>query len=179
MTKKKTQKEEQIRQPIPPVILAPWLPLDHPFRLIVENALGAVGVCEMPPGSNRAPEIDEWNRRAKVPVGSFYCASGTAAWWQDAGFDVPNYPAGCDEWRTWANETGRWSDKPVEGAVVVYGTSADANHQGVVVRLSPILMDVEANTSIGGFSRNGVATALKVVDKDRVLGYVHPLPIGK
>jgi hypothetical protein len=165
--------------PLPPVILAPWLPHDHPHRAIVENAIGSIGVCEAPVGSNRGPEIDEWNRRARVPVGSYWCGASVASWWTDAGYEVPAYPAGCDEWWAWAKKTRRWSSRPIEGAAVLYGTPSDANHMGAVVRIAPLVLAVEGNTSIGGeFSRNGVAVDLKEVNRARLLGYIHPLPHG-
>lgn len=66
---------------------------------------------------------------------------------------------------------------PSIGAAVVYGTVADANHIGVVVRVKPLLLSVKGNTSIGGeCSRNGVAVDLKEVNRSRVVGYIVPLP---
>lgn len=46
---------------------------------------------------------------------------------------------------------------------------------GMVVRVDPLLLSVEANTSIaGGFSAMGVAVTLKQVSEARVLGYIKP-----
>ena len=160
--------------------LARWLPNDTPGlnRRIVKRALLDIGICEVPPGSNRSGVIDEYNLAAKVPAGSYWCASAVAAWWRDAGAEVPEYPAGCDEWMKWAKATRRWSTKPVPGAAIVYGKPTDANHIGVIVRVSPITLAVEGNTSLSGsFDRNGIAVALKVPDLKRVLGYVHPRPL--
>ena len=60
------------------------------------------------------------------------------------------------------------------GAAVVYGKPGHASHIGVVVRLEPLLLSVEGNTSLDGFSSNGVAVDLKLVSQRRVLGYVQP-----
>ena len=62
------------------------------------------------------------------------------------------------------------------GAAVVYGTTADANHIGVVVRVAPLLLSVEGNTSLAGYSTDGLAVTLKAVATNRVVGYVRPLP---
>ena len=43
-------------------------------------------------------------------------------------------------------------------------------------RRDPLLLSVEGNTSLAGFSRNGLAVDLKQVSTERVLGYVHPSP---
>lgn len=162
-------------------ISAPWLPNDTPAlnALIVRRALLDIGICEMPPGSNRSQRIDEYNIHAKAPIGSFWCASAVRAWWAESGASVPpTGAASCDVWMEWAKKTKRWSKEPVEGAAVVYGAITDANHIGVVVRVNPLLLSVEGNTSLGGFSRNGVAVDLKQVDTSRVVGYVYPEPIA-
>ena len=164
---------------LPQLQLARWLPADaSPIgRFIVERALKDIGIVEEPPGKNRGREIDAYNLAAKVPVGSFWCASAVAAWWRDVGLEVPAYPAGCDEWMKWAKATGRWSAQPAIGAAVVYGKPTDANHIGVIIRIEPVLLSLEGNTTIGVHDRNGIAVALKRPDLARVLGYVHPRPL--
>lgn len=167
------------------VELARWLPNSTPalHRAIVVRALSDCGICENPPGSNRSGVIDEYNRRAGVPVGSYWCASAVGAWWADAAQDIgqvlllpPGY-ASVDNWMQWAKKTGRWHARPVPGAAVLYGIPTDASHMGVVVRLGPILLDVSGNTTLGGgYSRNGVAVDVKPVNNDRLLGYVWPEP---
>lgn len=78
----------------------------------------------------------------------------------------------------WAKHTNRWSDQPVIGAAVLYGTPADASHIGVVVRTNPLVLSVEGNTALMGYSREGVAVDLKLVALDRVVGYAYPASIG-
>lgn len=160
------------------VELARWLPDATPalHRRIVERAIADIGILEMPPGSNRSGVIDEYNRLAGVPVGSYWCASAVGAWWRDAGapFLPPGY-ASCDRWMAWARSTGRWTGTPVPGAAVVYGQPGDASHIGVVIRTDPILLSIEGNTTLGGeYSRNGVAVDLKAVNLTRLLGFVLP-----
>lgn len=166
---------------LPQLELARWLPdatTSDLNRRIVKRALLDIGVCEIPPGSNRSGVIDAYNVAAKAPVGSYWCAAAVAAWWRDAGADTPGWPAGCDEWMEWAMATRRWSTQPVPGVAVVYGKRDDATHIGVIVRVEPMLLSVEGNASVGNhFSRNGVAVDLKAPELARVLGYVHPRPL--
>lgn len=158
----------------------PWLTPDVSAiaQLIARNAHAHIGVCEEPPGSNRGPEIDEWNRRARVAVGSYWCASFAGAMWWDAGLTPPPGYASCDKLMQWGKATGRWSEHVVGiGSMVLYGKPGDANHVGIVIRAEPIVITVEGNTTFDtGFSRNGIGVAQKqVTDGDPVLGYIAPL----
>jgi hypothetical protein len=160
----------------------PWLkPGDSAVAsLIVREAMAHLGVCEEPPGSNRGPEIDAWNRRARVAVGSYWCASFAGAMWWSAGLVPPPNYASCDVLMQWAKDTGRWSTNVATlGALVLYGKPGDANHVGIVVRVSPVVLSVEGNTQIdSGFSRNGIGVGLKMVTAtDPVLGYCHVTPM--
>jgi hypothetical protein len=162
-----------------PRSLASWAPPDTGalHLAIVKRALTDVGICEIPPGSNRSGRIDEYVTAVGSPLGSFWCAAAVTAWWREAGAETPPRLAGsCDAWMQWGVATGRWSERAAMGAAVVYGRPGDASHIGVVVRTAPLLLAVEGNTTLGGFNRNGVAVALKEVDAGRVLGYVHPVP---
>lgn len=160
--------------------IAAWMPADTPElqRNIVKRAICDVGICEMPPGSNRSGRIDEYNKKSGAPVGSYWCASWAGAVWWEAGSEkLPSGYASCDNFMAWAKRTNRWTDEPGYGYAVLYGKPGDASHIGIVVRLDPILLNVEGNTSFAGFSRNGVAVDLKPVDTRRVLGYASPTPL--
>jgi len=154
--------------------------LDARVRAVIVRALRDVAaVVEEPPGSNRGAIVDDYNRRAGVPVASFWCASAVGAWWRDAGLAVPTGYASCDNWLAWARKTGRFTQRPTLGAAVLYGKPTDANHIGLVVRVAPIVLSVEGNTTVEGaaadLTRNGTAVSLKVVNAaDPVLGYVLP-----
>jgi hypothetical protein len=138
-----------------------------------------VGICEIPPGSNRSGRIDEYLRAVGSPVGQPWCAAAVAAWWREAGAETPpSLAAACDAWVRWARDTHRWSDRPAVGAAVLYGTPADANHIGVVVRTDPLLLSVEGNSTFTGFTREGLAVTLRLVARERVVGYVHPTPLA-
>lgn len=156
--------------------LARWLPTttDPLHRAIVERAITDIGICESPPGSNRSGVIDGYNTAAGAPVGSYWCASAVAAWWRDSGAMLPPQPASCDSWLTWSKSTKRFASTPAPAYAVLYGVPGDAQHIGVVIRTTPLLLAIEGNTSLGGFSRNGVAVDLKEVPLARVLGYVRP-----
>jgi hypothetical protein len=187
-----------------PVTLAWWLPPTTPLiqRLIVEKAIKqGVGMLEDPPGSNRGKDIDALNNRAKVPVGSYWCASWAGSVWADAGAEIPAGYASCDRWMEWAKKTNRWTTHtPAAGCAVLYGqwdqkqlavgkrvilNPLDAVHIGIVIRTAPMVLSLEGNTTVEGstFERNGTAVGLKVVnERDPVLGFVHPLmmpPLAK
>lgn len=161
---------------------ANWLPRTTPLiqRVIVENALKCIGTLEEPLGSNRGPEIDKWNLRAGVPVGSYWCASFVGAMWLDACAEAPVSYASCDAWLMWAKMTNRYTQHtPAPGCAVLYGKGNDATHIGIVIRTGSVILSVEGNTTVEtGFERNGTAVALKIVnERDPVLGFVHPIPL--
>jgi len=152
--------------------------------LAVERALRDAFLMESPVGSNRSPTIDGYNTRAGAPISSSYCASAVTAWWEDVGLEVPPHSrASCDVLYRWALSTHRFHHSPVIGAWILYGTGRNpdpSNHVGLVIRLTPLLMSFEANTSMDGqFNRDGFAFDRKVVDRQstRVLGFCHPDPI--
>lgn len=152
-------------------------------RAIVRALMDVVAVVEEPLGSNRGDRIDEYLRNAHVQESEivagrgYWCAAAVGQWWADAGLDTPGGRASCDRWMEWAKQTGRWRDGPALGAAVLYGIPGDARHIGLIVRLHPLVLSIEGNTTIeAGFSRNGVAVAMKEVTpgKDKILGYCHP-----
>jgi hypothetical protein len=155
-----------------------YLPADTPTLLIriCQIALNDVLLCELPPGSNRSPEIDAMNKAVGVPDGSYWCASWVSRVWREAGADVPGKygSASCDEWMAWGKKSGRWQSTPSVGAAVLYGKPTDANHIGIVIMTDPMVCSVEGNTSMDGFDRNGWVVAVKKVHADRVLGYIVP-----
>jgi hypothetical protein len=125
-------------------------------------------------------------KRWGVPLGSPWCALWTASVWKDAGAEVPPvnmkkdwHPAKAETWRRWALETGRFSSLPALGAAALYGSNGrePASHiSACVVSLTPIVTNLEGNTSEVGFSREGTLTDLKRVNIERLIGYVWPRP---
>jgi hypothetical protein len=143
-----------------------------------------IGICEMPPGSNRSGRIDEYNRRAGVALGSYWCASAAGIWHLECGAWTPKGYASCDEWLRQGEGLGLRrpaGQDPEPGDVVLYGVGRDAVHIGLIIRTviypaSRLILSVEGNTSVGGaaVARNGVAVAMKAVDEKRVLCYLTP-----
>jgi hypothetical protein len=163
------------------------LPDDALCAAIIRRAQQDVPILENPIGSNRSPEIDAMCRRFSVPLGSPWCGLWTANTWLDGGAEIPPirgdhyHPAIADTWRVWALETNRFSPTPILGAAALYGAGGHgpASHIACcVVSLTPILMNLEGNTSETGFSREGELTELKRVNVDRLIGYVHPRPLS-
>lgn len=58
---------------------------------------------------------------------------------------------------------------------MLYGSGDVAVHMGVIVRVAPLLLSVEGNTTLTGFGADGEAVALKQVALHRVCGYVVPV----
>lgn len=153
-------------------------------RAIVQTTQLRIPIIENPLGSNRSPEIDAMCKRWGVPLASYWCALLAADCWKDSGAEVPPvsnskawHPAIAETWHQWALETGRFSMTPQFGYAVLYGANGrgPAEHIGVcVVSLAPILMDIEGNTSLAGYGRNGVIAGDKPVDTDRLIGYIAP-----
>lgn len=154
---------------------------------ILRRAQRDIPIVENPLYSNRSPEIDAMCRRWGVPLGSYWCALWAATVWADAGAEVPpidrakgRHPAVCQSWYEWALETGRFGSRPALGCAVLYGEQGQppAHHMGVAVAsVTPLLLDFEGNTSVESFGRNGEMTAVKLVNVERLIGYVYPVPI--
>jgi hypothetical protein len=152
--------------------------------LAVERALRDAFLMESPPGSNRGKSIDSYNTRAGAPLGSPYCASAATAWWEDVGLEVPARDrASCNVLYRWSLATRRFHHAPAIGALMLYGTGNKdnpSNHVGIVIRLTPLLVTFEANTSMDGrFNREGFCFDRKLVDRltPNVLGFVRPSPV--
>lgn len=153
-------------------------------RAIIAGAQRAFPILEIPPGSNRSPEIDRMCRRWGVPLASAWCALWTTDVWCDAGADIPPidrakdwHPAKAETWRRWAVHEGLFSVTPVLGAAALYGIGGQppASHIGCcVVALVPFVYNLEGNTSETGYSREGTLTELKRVNTERLIGYVVP-----
>jgi hypothetical protein len=144
--------------------------------LIAMRASIDVGLLEEPPGSNRSPAIDSYMDAVGSPRGMSWCAAAVAAWFKFASAEIPPMDAGSVKaWHDWAFRTARWTSRIAIGRAVVYADANDVpEHMGVVVRVTPLALAVEGNTSLQGYSVNGVACAEKAVTLTRVLGYISP-----
>ncbi len=136
-------------------------------------------VVEIPLGSNRGEEIDQYNREAGAPLGSPWCGSAAGKYWRTGGIPVPPGYALCANWVPWAKKNGLWSLTPEVGAMVLYQHGGIAHHIELITRVQTIVLSVGGNTSIEtGYSREGIGVGLKIVDPktDPILGYVLPFP---
>lgn len=172
-------------QMLPASYLPPETP-DDVRDVIARARLDLVEVVETPPASNRSPTIDDYNRRAGVPVGSYWCASALGAWYEDAGLPTPPGRAAVASWASWAKATGRWSATPVLGGAVLYAVNGSPHHIGLIARIDrdahgapALILSIEGNASLGtAFSNNGIAVVLRYVDPrdPRIVGYTTPHP---
>jgi len=134
-------------------------------------------IVEQPLGSNFGGKVTQYLAAAGLRRPAFWCAAAVTYWWKSAGLATPpSGAASCAYWADWAKRTGRFSRTPVIGAAVLYRTRGkEYGHIGVVVAINNgRIVTIEGNTSLQGFSRNGVAVAQKQPNLSRVSGYVIP-----
>lgn len=170
-----------------PVLPSParWLPSGLPSvqKILVVRALLDVGLVETPIGSNRSPAIDGYMDKVGSPRGLPWCAAGAAAWADDAGVDRPARWAGAvSTWAEWGEANGLLTGTPEPGWFVLYAfhRAGVPDHMGVVVRTDPLILTVEANTTLKrqttGSEANGIGCELAAVDKAHVLTYLRARP---
>ena len=118
--------------------------------------------------------LDNQAKVRKSGSGYYWCAAAVATWWQEAGLQTPSGGASCDNWMSWGKSNGYWSTEPKIGAAILYGSTSDAHHIGIVAGVTPSggVITIEGNTGGGGFSRNGCGVFQKVPKK--YLGFVLP-----
>lgn len=167
-------------------ILADGNPMAEGIIKAIDFALANISVCEVPAGSNRGPEIDDWTREFGSPLGSYWCAIAVGKARKVGGLFIPTRDVGsCDEWYLQAERAGKLLADPCHAAAVLYTNGKrletgryagrlDIVHIGLVCRVRPRLMSIEGNTTLGKYDRNGDVQALKDVDVKRVAGYVAP-----
>lgn len=137
----------------------------------LEVAISQVGVLEVPPGSNRGPEVDAYLASVSVPPGQYWCAAFVYWCFERAAsaLDRENpvcRTAGClDHWQK--AETRGARRIPVEqaaadpslimpGQVFIIDHGLGRGHTGIVERVEGgMLVTVEGNTNEGG-SGNGI-----------------------
>lgn len=171
--------------------LARWLN-GHTAQALVQRAMMDLFIMESPPGSNRGATIDSYNLACGVPEGSPYCASSLAAWARDSLYAIPPLPldpywklhnlpeaygpASTDAWWAWAFHESRERDEPEPGYALVYGRKNNPEHIALVIRTTPLLMTMEANTGLNGqYNREGVLFDRRTPDlktADNILGFI-------
>lgn len=115
-----------------------------------------VGVHETPPGSNRGPEIDQWNLAANGVLGEPWCMSFMHAAFKQAGVTLGGW-AGVENFLRWGQLHGYEVTRPFRGDLVCFDWQGDRwyDHVGIVDRVLAVgplqrppyvLRTVEGNT---------------------------------
>ena len=150
-------------------------------RAVVRRAHADIGIEENTGAANRSTYIDEVVEEAGSPLGSAWCGCVAHQWAKDTGAARPPRNAGAVRvWVAWAKANGTWHDvdsgyQVQPGDWVCYDMASDgiADHIGVAARVHARgVRTIEGNTSWAGFSREGVAVAMKPIAASRILGYI-------
>jgi hypothetical protein len=128
-------------------------------------------VSEHPPGSNRGPQVDAWNRAVGTPPGpmAYWCGAFANAALHAAGFADEHFMAYCPSIEAHARQgiggwkwIASWKDgKPGDLVLYMEGTPTPA-HVEVMVSASPFVV-IGGNTSPTagmGSQANGGCVAL-------------------
>lgn len=147
---------------------------------IVKFAKKDIGTLEspLPPNKpeNSGTRVLQMLGNTGINGPAFWCAAAVTTWYKSAGARYPKSgSASCDVWMSWAKKNNLFSTTPVVGAAILYGSSSDAHHIGIVEKIeNGIITTIEGNTSGGGFNRNGVGVFRKTPNKKGIVGYVLP-----
>jgi hypothetical protein len=123
----------------------------------LEWEIERLGVRETPPGSNRGPAIDKWNRDANGLVGEPWCMSFQHAAFAAQGVKLGGW-AGVQSFLAWASQHGYEVTRPFRGDLVCLDWNGDRwyDHVGMVERVLGIgpkgrgpwlIATVEGNTN--------------------------------
>jgi hypothetical protein len=120
-----------------------------------------IGVREKPPGSNRGPLIDRWNKAAIGVLGVSWCASFVHGMYLECGRNLPG-GASVGNIGAWARSAGDLVQRPRRGDLVCFDWEDGArfaDHIGFVERVLALswgngrftgwIQTVEGNTSSG------------------------------
>jgi hypothetical protein len=147
---------------------------------IVKFAKRDIGTLEspLPPNKpeNSGARVLEMLKNTGINGPAYWCAAAVTTWYKAAGAKYPKPgSASCDVWMNWGKKNKLFSTSPVIGAAILYGSSSDAHHIGIVEKIeNGIITTIEGNTSGGGFNRNGVGVFRKTPNKKTIVGYVLP-----
>ena len=118
-------------------------------------AKSQLGVTEQPPGSNDGPQISMYRSAvAGSYAGAPWCAYFVSWCAAQAGAPLGSTGQGLGsvaEITDWAKSTGRFTETPQPGDLILFGTE----HVGIVESVNPdgTLTTVEGNTSNGVYER--------------------------
>jgi hypothetical protein len=153
---------------------------DNIGKKIVAMALKDLGTLEnpLPPKTpeNSGERVLTMLRNTGINGPAYWCAAAVTTWYKAAGAAYPpSGAASCDVWMNWAKRNKLFSKTPAVGAAILYGSSSDAHHIGIVETVvGSKITTIEGNTSGGGFNRNGVGVFRKTPNASRAVGFVLP-----
>lgn len=120
---------------------------------VVATAARYVGVRENPPGSNRGPLIDKWERYWSM-IGQPWCGMFASAVLREADVTDVSHPATSEICRR-GREKGWVTNNPVPGALIVWcGTHVE-------ILVSPANADGSTWNTIGGNTADSVARRVR------------------
>ena len=117
----------------------------------LQVAESQVGVTEQPPGSNDGPQIAEYRTATQGAYAGAPCCAYFVSWCaSQAGAPIGDHGQGLgsvSEITDWARSTGRLTQTPAPGELILFGTE----HVGIVksVNADGSLTTVEGNASNG------------------------------
>lgn len=135
---------------------------------VVKIAATQLGVMEVPPGSNKGPEVDQYLASVGLPPGNFWCAAFVYWCFNKActqlGRNNPVYKTG-HVMTHWNKTAGKKIvsvdavDKPSlikPGHIFILNTGGSSGHTGLVEKVEGgFIHTIEGNSNDGG-SRNGI-----------------------
>lgn len=131
--------------------------IDHQADQIIAEARKHLGEHEIPPGSNRGPQVDQWLDRVHCPRGNPWCAAYASAMLADAGLPlIGGGSAGCATLRERAIAHGLWLPitKVQPGYLAI--VAGDKHVVIVIGRVTQGIRDIAGNTSAAdGKNYNG------------------------
>lgn len=148
----------------------------------LRQAITFIGVTEKPPGSNRGPQIDQWNKDACGVVGVSWCCSFMHGMFKRVGFLLPggasvgNLLAAARS-AGWLVPSTKKGQRPLRGDLACFELGEGAydygDHIGIVERVLALrysggkftgwIQTIEGNTSsnAAGSQSNGICVDRK------------------
>ena len=132
-------------------VAAPGASTGNAGLAALQVAESQVGVTEQPPGSNDGPQIAEYRTATQgAYAGAPWCAYFVSWCAREAGVPLGDQGQGfgsVSEITDWARQTGRLTQTPAPGELILFGTQ----HVGIVksVNADGSLTTVEGNASNG------------------------------
>jgi Putative peptidoglycan binding domain/CHAP domain len=149
-------------------------PVSEDIRPVMDAALRLVGVVEVPPASNRGPEIDKINIACGLPLGSPWCAAYATGMWMSCAKKPFKAPiGGVFTLEDWAKKKKAWlpntaTVQPGDLFLIIRG--GGHGHTGIVTAdMGAVFCTVEGNA--------GNAVKKLIRSKTDMAGFVRPLGV--